>query len=75
MDNEIRNLREAAGVTQEALAEGLQVSRQTIISLERGRYDPSIRLAFAIARYFGRSIEEVFHWEEETGSVAKRREP
>lgn len=62
--NEIKALREAAGITQENLAERLAVSRQTIISLEKGRYDPSIRLAFAIARLFGKSIEDVFQYEE-----------
>lgn len=64
MKNEIKALREAAGITQENLAERLAVSRQTIISLEKGRYDPSIRLAFAIARLFGKSIEDVFQYEE-----------
>ncbi len=60
MENRIRELREAEGLTQDELAKRLDVSRQTIISLERGRYDPSIRLAFAIAGLFGKKIEEVF---------------
>ncbi len=47
-------------MTQDELAGNLDVSRQTIISLEKGRYDPSIRLAFALARFFGKAIEEVF---------------
>lgn len=60
MDNKIKELREAAKFTQDDLAGKLEVSRQTIISLEKGRYDPSIRLAFAIARLFGRKIEDIF---------------
>ena len=59
---EIRNLR---GIRQEELARQLGVSRQTISSLENGRYNPSILLAYRIARYFDMSIEEVFIFEEE----------
>jgi putative transcriptional regulator len=59
--NEIRALRESAGLSQGALAEVLGVSRQTVNSLETGRYDPSLPLAFAIARHFGLTIEEIFH--------------
>jgi putative transcriptional regulator len=54
------------GIKQEDLAFALEVSRQTIGSLENGRYNPSIMLAFKIARYFGMSIEEIFIYEEET---------
>lgn len=61
MRNEIRRLREAAGLSQGALGAELGVSRQTVNSLETGRYDPSLPLAFAIARYFATTIEEVFH--------------
>jgi len=61
MRNEIRRLRDDAGLSQAALAEALGVSRQTVNSLETGRYDPSLPLAFAIARYFGTTIEELFH--------------
>jgi putative transcriptional regulator len=61
MDNRIRDLRTACGWTQADLAHRLNVSRQTVISLERGRYDPSLPLAFAIARLFDRPIEDVFH--------------
>ncbi len=64
MNNEIKALREARGITQEDLAERLSVSRQTVISLEKGRYDPSLPLAFAIARLFGTTIEKVFHYGE-----------
>jgi putative transcriptional regulator len=61
MENRIRELRTARGWTQADLAHRLDVSRQTVISLERGRYDPSLPLAFAIARLFDRAIEDVFH--------------
>jgi len=59
--NRLRDLRAARGWTQADLAERLDVSRQTVISLERGRYDPSLPLALAIARLFGCAIEGVFH--------------
>ena len=58
-------LRQHYGVTQEGLAEQLGVSRQTISSLEKGRYNPSILLAFKIARHFDLSIEDVFIYREE----------
>ena len=61
MKNEIRRLREQQGLSQAALGEQLGVSRQTVNSLETGKYDPSLPLAFTIARYFARSIEEIFH--------------
>ena len=65
MHNRVEELRKATGVRQEDLARALGVSRQTISSLETGRYDPSILLAHKIARYFGRAIEDVFLFEEE----------
>lgn len=65
MKNRLEELRKQRGVKQEELAAALEVSRQTIGSLENGRYNPSILLAFKIARYFGLSIEEVFIYEEE----------
>ena len=65
MQNEIRRLREERGLSQGSLGQELGVSRQTVNSLETGRYDPSLPLAFAIARYFGRTIEEVFHVDHE----------
>lgn len=65
MKNRLEALRKARGVKQEDLAEALEVSRQTIGSLENGRYNPSILLAFKIARYFGLPIEEIFIYEEE----------
>ena len=63
--NRLEALRKERGIRQEELAKALSVSRQTIGSLENGRYNPSITLAFKIARYFGLSIEEVFIYEEE----------
>ncbi len=64
MKNRLEELRKSRGIRQEELAEALGVSRQTIGSLENGRYNPSILLAFKIARYFGASIEEIFIYEE-----------
>lgn len=64
MKNRLEEIRKARGVRQEELAAALEVSRQTIGSLENGRYNPSILLAFKIARYFGMRIEEIFLYEE-----------
>ncbi len=65
MKNRLEELRKQRGIKQEELAAVLEVSRQTIGSLENGRYNPSILLAFKIAKYFGKSIEEIFIYEEE----------
>jgi len=65
MKNRLEELRKARGIRQEQLAEALEVSRQTIGSLENGRYNPSILLAFKIARYFGMNIEDIFIYEED----------
>ncbi len=65
MKNRLEELRKARGLKQEELAAALEVSRQTIGSLENGRYNPSILLAFQIARYFGMRIEDIFIYEEE----------
>lgn len=65
MKNRISELRKAGKVTQEELAESVNVTRQTIISIENGRYNASLILAHKIAQYFGLSIEEVFIFEEE----------
>ena len=65
MKNRIAVLRMERGLNQQALAEKLSVSRQTVISLENGRYNPSIRLAYDIAKIFDCIIEEVFLFEEE----------
>lgn len=64
MKNRLEELRRLRGIKQEDLATALEVSRQTIGSLENGRYNPSILLAFKIARYFDMSIEEIFIYEE-----------
>jgi len=61
MRNDVRTLREAAGLSQGALGTALGVSRQTINSIETGKYDPSLPLAIAIARYFTTTVEEIFH--------------
>lgn len=61
MTNEMRQLREGLGLSQGQLAEALRVSRQTVNAIETGRYLPSLPLAFTIARFFGRHIEEIFH--------------
>ena len=65
MKNHIQELRKKNRVTQEELAEQCKVTRQTIISLESGKYNPSIFLAYKIARAFGLTIEQVFVFEEE----------
>ena len=65
MKNRLEELRKARGIRQEELADALGVSRQTIGSLENGRYNPSILLAFRLARYFEMSIEDIFIYEEE----------
>jgi putative transcriptional regulator len=61
MRNDIRELRESQGLSQAALGEALGVSRQTVNSIETGKYDPSLPLAIAIARHFHTTIEEIFH--------------
>jgi putative transcriptional regulator len=60
MDNDIRSLRRARDLSQQRLAEAMNVSRQTINSIETGRYTPSLPLALALARYFGTTVEEMF---------------
>ncbi len=65
MKNRLEEVRKKHGLKQEELADALEVSRQTISSLENGRYNPSIILAFKIARFFKMSIEEIFIYEEE----------
>ena len=65
MKNRIEEIRKERGIRQEDFAKTLGVSRQTISSLENGRYNPSITLAYKIAKYFDMTIEEVFIFEEE----------
>lgn len=66
MKNHLEKIRKAHGLNQEQLAEALEVSRQTVGSLENGRYNPSILLAFKIARFFALRIEDIFIYEEDT---------
>ena len=66
MKNRIEAIRKDRGILQEDFAKTMGVSRQTISSLENGRYNPSILLAHKIAKYFGLTIEEVFIFEEES---------
>ena len=65
MKNKIEAIRKEQGILQEEFAKAMAVSRQTISSLENGRYNPSILLAHKIAKFFGMTIEEVFVFEEE----------
>lgn len=65
MKNQLEQVRKQHGMTQEELADRLEVSRQTIGSLENGRYNPSILLAFKLSRLFNTSIEDLFIYEEE----------
>jgi putative transcriptional regulator len=65
MKNRLEEFRNKMSWTQQELADRVEVSRQTIISLENGRYNPSILLAFRLARLFGRQIEDIFIYSEE----------
>ena len=65
MKNRLEELRKQRGIKQEDLARDLKVSRQTIGSLENGRYNPSVILAIKLARYFGTKVEDIFIYEEE----------
>ena len=65
MKNKLEAIRKQQGLRQEELAAALAVSRQTISSLENGRYNPSLILALKIARFFGLTVEEIFIYEEE----------
>lgn len=65
MKNNLEELRKEKSLNQEELASALGVSRQTIISLEKGRYNPSILLAFKIAKHFNKTIEDIFIYEED----------
>ena len=64
MKNKIRGLRVMREITQEGLADALGVTRQTIIAIEKGKYDPSLPLAFAIARFFKLPIHKIFLYED-----------
>lgn len=65
MKNNLEKLRNEGSISQVELADAMEVSRQTISSLENGRYNPSIVLAFKLARYFNRTIEEIFIYEDD----------
>ena len=65
MKNRIESIRKERGILQDEMAKAMGVSRQTISSLENGRYNPSITLAYKIAKYFGMTIEQIFVFEEE----------
>ena len=65
METKIQELRKANKISQAELADEMGVTRQTIILLEKGRYNASLELAFKIARYFGKTIEEIFIFEED----------
>ena len=64
MKNRLEEIRKQRGIRQEELAEAMGVSRQTISSLENGRYNPSVILAIKLALYFGMNVEEIFLYEE-----------
>ena len=63
MKNRVEALRKQMGMSQEAFAKALKVSRQTVSAIENGKYDPSLGLAFTIADHFGMTIEEIFIYE------------
>ena len=65
MKNKLEELRKNKGLSQEQLVENVLVSRQTIISLEKGRYNPSLDLAFRLSKFFNAPIEDIFIYEEE----------
>jgi putative transcriptional regulator len=71
LENKVEKLRNLNNEKQEELANIVGVSRQTIISIEKGKYNPSIILAFKIAKHYGKSIEEVFIYEEEEKNEKK----
>jgi putative transcriptional regulator len=65
MENRLKILRAEHNLTQAQLADALEVSRQTLIAIEKGKFDPSLPLAFKLARYFNRAIEDIFQYEED----------
>lgn len=73
MNNRIAQLRKERHLSQAELADGLEVTRQTIISLESGRYNASLLLAHKIAQYFGLTIEDIFLFEEETAEALEQK--
>ena len=73
MKNRLEQLRKQRAIRQEDLAQALGVSRQTVISLEKGKYNPSLALAFKLARYFNLSIEDIFDDSDECPDAASPR--
>ena len=69
MENRINEYRKQAKITQDDLARAVEVTRQTIISLEAGKFDASLKLAHRLAKYFGVSIEELFLFEEDSNGL------
>lgn len=67
METRIKELREEKGLTQQQLADIVDVTRQTILFMEKGKYNPSLRLAWMIAQVFDKPIEEVFSFDDEQG--------
>jgi len=67
MYTKIRELREAAGMTQEELAQRVGVRRETIVFLEKGKYNPSLRLAHDVSGVFGKRVDEIFFFDDENG--------
>lgn len=73
MKNQLEELRRQHAIRQEDLAQALGVSRQTVISLEKGKYNPSLALAFKLARYFNLSIEDIFNDSDDCPDAASPR--
>lgn len=73
MKNQLEELRSQHAIRQEDLAQALGVSRQTVISLEKGKYNPSLALAFKLARYFNLSIEDIFDDSDDCPDAASPR--
>lgn len=73
MKNQLEELRRQHAIRQEDLAQALGVSRQTVISLEKGKYNPSLALAFKLARYFNLSIEDIFDDSDDCQDAASPR--
>ena len=69
MNNRIKELRKQKKITQDELAKAVEVTRQTIISLENGKYNASLQLAYKISRYFGTNIEDVFIFEVNSDEI------
>ena len=69
MKNRLEEIRKQRGIKQEALADAMGVSRQTISSLENGRYNPSVILAIKLARYFGMKVEDIFIYQQESNEA------